>query len=1109
MTIAVDVSDIPAGTAATLYFDLIGFGAPDSSVIIDDVILETDESLSLTLEFDPESDSGISNSDLVTNKPLVRLVGTTNPLKEVSLDVGGDGSDEATKTANVDGNFVFSNVALSEGENPLRAYVENELGSTLDRSITVILDTQGPTGTLVAPAPASVVSRDLGYVEIQWDDPGLAGLNAGGTEDVSITGVSVDKAEDLGDGRWRYWYDQDGESLADGTIEVQLNAGQVHDIAGNTNPGSTHSFTLNTQLPIGTLVTPAAGSLTNEDRGFVDIQWTTNGPEDIDPATFDKYDITITGATVTMFDPVGDGLVRYFYDEGTLEEGTVDVVQVPGQVADLNGATNQEVRESFTLDLHKPLGSLATPQQGSHLTEAPSFIEIQWSDPGPAGLDETTFDENDISIPGITVTGVVAIGDGLVRYSLDGTFADGEVLVTLGAAEVTDLAGNNNVEITESFFLDTQGPIGSLRAPADGDAIRIDRGYVDVEWTTSGPAGLDEASVDRSDITINDGAVSVDRVQRFEDEEGIYHRYFYRDEGDSLTDGQVAVTILAAAVFDEAANDNEEAGGTFILDRQPPSGTLLSPVPDTTVQQDLGYIDIQWTDTGPAGLNPLAPSTSDITLAVSGSSTAEIPITHFEDLDSGVIRYFYGNALPNGTIIVTQRPSVVTDRAGNPNPPRADAFTLDAQQPPNADAGGPYIIDEGQDLTLDASLSSDPDLDPLSFAWDIDGDGVFEDATGTSPTLTWEQLQALGLNDDGDFTIAVRVSDADSSTDDTAQLTIQNAPPTIAINGPFTINEGDNLALGSLASDPSSADDAILTYSWDLNDDGAFDDATGAAPTVAWTDLQLLGLNDDGEFTITLRVFDDDTFTDETAQLAITNTPPTADAGGPYTISEGGDVTLAGSGDDPSAVDDANLTYSWDFNSDGTFDDATSATPTVPWADLQLLGLNNDGEFTITLRVFDDDTFTDDTTELSITNTPPTSDAGGPYTINEGDNLTLARSGNDPSTADNAILTYSWDLNGDGSFDDATGATPTVAWADLQLLGLDNDGEFTITLRVFDDDTFTDDTAQLTIANTPPTADAGGPYTINEGDDLALAGSADDPSSADNAILTYSWDLKR
>lgn len=65
---------------------------------------------------------------------------------------------------------------------------------------------------------------------------------------------------------------------------------------------------------------------------------------------------------------------------------------------------------------------------------------------------------------------------------------------------------------------------------------------------------------------------------------------------------------------------------------------------------------------------------------------------------------------------------------------------------PVAVPGGPYTVQEGQSLTLSAAGSTDPDAeDQLTYAWDINQDGIFGDAVGANPTLSWPQLVALGL----------------------------------------------------------------------------------------------------------------------------------------------------------------------------------------------------------------------------------------------------------------------------------------------------------------------------------------------------------------------------
>jgi hypothetical protein len=102
--------------------------------------------------------------------------------------------------------------------------------------------------------------------------------------------------------------------------------------------------------------------------------------------------------------------------------------------------------------------------------------------------------------------------------------------------------------------------------------------------------------------------------------------------------------------------------------------------------------------------------------------------------------------------------------------------------PPVANAGGPYTITVGGELALDASDSSDPDGDLLTFAWDLTGNGEFVDASGASPTINWQALVALGINIPGDYDVAVQVSDGSVSEVAVTTLSVLFATPTINID---------------------------------------------------------------------------------------------------------------------------------------------------------------------------------------------------------------------------------------------------------------------------------------------------------------------------------------
>lgn len=141
-------------------------------------------------------------------------------------------------------------------------------------------------------------------------------------------------------------------------------------------------------------------------------------------------------------------------------------------------------------------------------------------------------------------------------------------------------------------------------------------------------------------------------------------------------------------------------------------------------------------------------------------------------------------------------------------------------QLPIASTGGPYYISEGESVLLDATGSSDPDGDGLTYLWDLNNDG-FWDVSGVNPTVTWSTLNFYGIFDDGSYTIRLRVSDGDGGvTIATTTLHVANTPPTANNDGGagFTTNEGTAFLTGNvLANDPDPGFDALYVESFDTS----------------------------------------------------------------------------------------------------------------------------------------------------------------------------------------------------------------------------------------------------------------------------------------------------
>ncbi len=456
-----------------------------------------------------------------------------------------------------------------------------------------------------------------------------------------------------------------------------------------------------------------------------------------------------------------------------------------------------------------------------------------------------------------------------------------------------------------------------------------------------------------------------------------------------------------------------------------------------------------------------------------------------------------------GVYAVTLR---VTDDDGATDTDIAIVTVGNPPLPP--EAAGTAAVDSENPLlvSFDASDSFDSDGEIVRYDWDFDNDGTFELLDGGVTTQH-------EYPDFGSKTAVVRVTDNDGNTD-TAQIpvTLLDAPSSVTAAVTATPASGDApLDVEFDASGSTSMNSSIVSYDWDLDDDGTFE-VTDGGPTQSATYENLIvaasirtpsapSVGEGGEsvYTISVRVSDDKSNVD-TASTTVTvnpvpNQPPVAEfSTTPAQETLGTVFALDGSAS--SDADGTIVSYDWDFEDDGTVDES-NATPTTTFEYLA------PGTFTVRLTVTDDDGATDTTTHDILVNDPPVANLVGNV---EGDvpeaHITWDASGSTDS--DGTIVQYDWDMDNDGTFEITDGG-------DSQDGGFFQEGgDYTVCVRVTDDFGATDQVCTLVHLNDPPTADlvvnpenAAIPMSGNLDIQLDASGSTD----SDGTIVQYNWDL--
>ena len=194
---------------------------------------------------------------------------------------------------------------------------------------------------------------------------------------------------------------------------------------------------------------------------------------------------------------------------------------------------------------------------------------------------------------------------------------------------------------------------------------------------------------------------------------------------------------------------------------------------------------------------------------------------------------------------------VVSDASGHASAPDTVIITVIANnEAPSADAGSDQRVDEGAVVTLDATASSDPESEVLTFAWSTPTGVTLDDPASATPSFT----APVQLVADAELEFMLMVRDASgNSASDTVIITVtagQNDAPNANAGPDGRAGAGATVTLnGTGSSDPEGE---ALSYAWIAPDDVILTAANTGTPSFSVPD----DLENDLDLTFTLVVTD-------------------------------------------------------------------------------------------------------------------------------------------------------------------------------------------------------------------------------------------------------------